>query len=172
MKQALIFVGEMYEDLELWVPKIRLEEDKIQTVVAGEKKNFTYTGYRGYPCKSDTSFEEVSVGDFDGLVIPGGYAPDKIRRNQTVLSLVKEFHSQGKMIGFICHAGSVLISAKVLKGVQVTGTSAIKDDLENAGAIWKDEPLVIDRHFISSRTPKDLPVFGKALSDFIRKVKS
>ena len=123
----------------------------------------TYRGKHGYPCKSEAAFRDLDAKAFDGVLIPGGFAPDKFRRIPEILHFVQEMDTAQKMIAFICHGGWVPISAKIVKGKKITGTTAIKDDLENAGAIWKDEPLVIDGHLISSRTPKDLPVFGKAI---------
>jgi protease I len=168
MTKIAIYVDEIYEDLELWYPKIRLEEAKFETVVAGNKKNHIYRGKHGYPCKSDEIFENLHAEEIAGVVVPGGFAPDKIRRNEKALQIVRELHKQKKLIAFICHGGWVPISAKILKGMKVTGTSAIKDDLENAGAVWHDQELVIDGHLISSRNPDDLPVFGKAIVDFFK----
>jgi len=169
MKSILIFVHELYEDLELWYPKIRLEEAGFTTVVAAPEAKKIYKGKHGYPCQSDTSLDQVHAKDFLGLLIPGGFAPDKLRRDAKVLSLTKEFHHANKLVAFICHAGWVAISAKILKGKKATGTVAIKDDLENAGAIWKDEALVIDGNLISSRTPADLHLFAKAMVDFLHR---
>jgi protease I len=135
METILFLVHEVYEDLELWYPKIRLEEAGFKTVVAGEDANQVYNGKHGYPCKADISFAEIKEEEIAGIVIPGGFAPDKLRRIPKVLEVVKQAHENKKLIAFICHAGWVPISAKILKGRNVTGTSAIKDDLENAGAI-------------------------------------
>lgn len=167
MKPILIFVEEMYEDLELWYPKIRLEEAGFKTSVAGPEAGQTYKGKHGYPCKADISFEKVNSKNFEGLVIPGGYAPDRLRRSPKVLKLTAEFNRDKKMIAFICHAGWVLISAKILEGRKCTSFSGIKDDMINAGAIWSDKPLVVDNNLISSRNPGDLPQFGKAMVKFL-----
>ncbi|TMQ67009.1 MAG: type 1 glutamine amidotransferase [Candidatus Eisenbacteria bacterium] len=161
-RRVLILVEQGYEDLELWYPKIRLEEDGIEVVVAGPEKT-TYSGKHGYPCRADRTFNEVRSADFDGLVIPGGWAPDKLRRLPVVLDLVREFDRAGKPIGMICHAGWVPISAKILKGRKVTGVSAIRDDLENAGATFLDQSAVVDGNLVSSRTPADLPAFCREL---------
>jgi protease I len=167
-KNILAFVGEVYEDLELWYPKLRLEEAGCTVKLAGEELR-TYTGKNGYPAVADSLVGKVKSEDFAGLLIPGGFMPDKLRRNAEVLRLTREFHQQGKLVAFICHGGWIPISAKILKGKRATGTTAIKDDLENAGAVWVDEPVVIDGNLISSRTPKDLALFGKALVEFLRK---
>mgnify|MGYP001157993129 CR=1 FL=1 len=161
-KTILFFAANWYEDLELWYPKIRLEEEGAETVVAGLGEK-TYQGKRGYPITVDTSVDDVSASDFDGLVIPGGYAPDILRRSAKVLSLTKEIYQAGKPVAFICHAGWVPISAGIVRGKRGTSVGAIKDDLINAGMIWEDSPVVVDGNLISSRTPADLPQFCRAL---------
>lgn len=163
MRSILIFIHEIYEDLELWYPKIRLEEAGFKTIVAGPEAGKIFTGKNGYPCKSDISFDQMKVASYAGLVIPGGYAPDKLRRFPKVLDAVRAMNEAKKPIAFICHAGWVPISAKILKGRKVTGVSAIRDDLENAGAHYSDSSVVVDQNLISSRTPSDLPDFCKAL---------
>ena len=167
MQNALLaFVDDIYEDLELWYPKLRLEEAGYTVrLVAHELK--TYTGKHGYPAKADLLFADARSADFAGLLIPGGFMPDKLRRDAKVLSLTKEFFEQGKLVAFICHGGWIPISAKILKGRRVTGSRGIKDDLENAGGSWVDEPVVVDGNLVSSRTPVDLPHFGKAMVQFL-----
>jgi protease I len=166
-KNLLGIVGEIYEDLELWYPKLRLEEAGFATKLAGEELR-VFTGKNGYPATADLLVSKAKSEDYAGLLIPGGFMPDKLRRNADVLRLTREFHQQGKLIAFICHGGWIPISAKILKGKRVTGTVAIKDDLENAGAIWVDEPVVIDGNLISSRTPKDLAPFAAAMVKFLK----
>jgi protease I len=161
-KTILFFAGPLYEDLELWYPKIRLEEEGARTIVAGTGEK-TYQGKRGYPLTVDTSVDQVEAADFDGLVIPGGYAPDIMRRSPKLLQLTREIHQAGKPVAFICHAGWVPISAGIVKGKRGTSVGAIKDDLVNAGMLWEDSPVVVDGNLISSRTPADLPQFMKAL---------
>ncbi len=161
-KTVLFFAANWYEDLELWYPKIRLEEEGAETVVAGLGEK-TYQGKRGYPLTVDANVEDLSAADFDGLVIPGGYAPDILRRSHKVLSLTKEIHDAGKPVAFICHAGWVPISAGIVRGRRGTSVGAIKDDLVNAGMVWEDSPVVVDGNLISSRTPADLPQFCRAL---------
>ncbi len=167
-KNFLSFVGDVYEDLELWYPKLRLEEAGYTTKLAGEETR-TYTSKHGYPATAELAVAAVRSEDFAGLLIPGGFMPDKLRRNEDVLRLTREFHRDGKLIAFICHGGWIPISAKILKGKRATGTRAIKDDLENAGALWVDEPVVVDGNLISSRTPKDLAPFGAAMVNFLKK---
>jgi protease I len=161
-RRVLIFVEHAYEDLELWYPKIRLIEEGMEVVVAGPEK-IVYPGKNGYPCRADKTLDEVKADDFDALVIPGGWAPDKLRRDPRVLELTRAFDQAAKPIAMICHAGWVPISAGILKGRKVTGVSAIKDDLVNAGATFVDISVVTDRNLVSSRTPADLGDFMRAL---------
>ncbi len=168
MKRILAFVDDIYEDLELLYPKIRLEEESWEVVVAGPEKGRTYRGKNGYPCVADAAITEMTCAEFDALLIPGGFAPDKLRRDPKVLSLTREFNEQRKPIAFICHAGWICISADILRGKTATSTVGIRDDMRNAGAEWVDEALVVDGHLISSRTPKDLAVFARALVDKLR----
>jgi protease I len=166
-KTILFFAGPLYEDLELWYPKIRLEEEGARTVVAGTGER-TYQGKRGYPLTVDTSVDQIEAKDFDGLVIPGGYAPDIMRRSARLLQLTREIYEAGKPVAFICHAGWVPISAGIVKGKRGTSVGAIRDDLVNAGMVWEDSPVVVDGNLISSRTPADLPQFMRALIAALR----
>ena len=161
--RILIFVGEIYEDLELWYPKLRLIEAGASVVVAGPESGKTYRGKNGYPCTADASLADMQIADFDGLVVPGGFMPDKLRRDPKVLSIVRDFHSSKKLIAAICHGGWIPISAGVYKGVRVTGSPGIKDDLVNAGATWIDKSVVVDGHFVSSQRPDDLPDFCREI---------
>lgn len=161
-KTILFLVDELYEDLELWYPKIRLIEEGATCVVAAKEKR-TYHGKHGYPCTPDVTFAEVEIPSLAALVIPGGYAPDKLRRYPEVLQIVREMHAAGKPIAFICHAAWVPISAKIVSGKKATCVQAIRDDVENAGAIYLDQPVVVDQNLISSRTPADLPDFCRAI---------
>lgn len=168
-KKILMFVDDVYEDLELWYPKLRMIEEGALVTVAGPESGKIYRGKNGYPCKADVSFNDVEEKDFDGLIIPGGFAPDKLRRVEKVLDLTRRFHEKGKLVAHICHAGWIPISAKIMKGFKCTSTPGIKDDIENAGAVWIDKPVVVDRHMISSRRPDDLPAFCKAIIEFLSK---
>ena len=159
---VLFFAAPLYEDLELWYPKIRLEEEGVRTVVAGLGER-SYQGKRGYPVTTDVSVEDIRAASFDGLVIPGGYAPDILRRSRRVLELTREIFEAGKPVAFICHAGWVPISAKIIKGRRATSVGAIRDDMINAGADWVDEATVVDGHLISARTPADMGPWMKAL---------
>jgi deglycase len=162
-RRVLLFVDDVYEDLELWYPKLRLAEAGAEVVAAGPQAGAIYQGKHGYPCRADAAIAEVRSADFQALVIPGGFMPDKLRRDATVLALVREFAAAGKPVAAICHGGWIAISAGVYRGVRVTGSPGIKDDLVNAGALWEDAPVVVDRHFISSRKPDDLPEFCRAI---------
>jgi protease I len=142
---------------------LRLAEAGADVVVAGERADTNYTGKHGYPCVSDASIALMRSADFDGLVIPGGFMPDKLRRDEDVLQLVRDFDADGKLIAAICHGGWIPISAGVYRGVRVTGSRGIKDDLVNAGAVWEDAPVIIDRHFVTSRKPDDLPDFCRGI---------
>ena len=162
-RRILTFVDDVYEDLELWYPKLRLQEAGAEVVVAAAEAGRTYSGKHGYPCRSDAAIGEMRAADFDGLVIPGGFMPDKLRRDPRVLELVRGFAQASKLVAAICHGGWIPISAGVYRGVRVTGSPGIKDDLINAGALWEDAAVVVDRHFVSSRKPDDLPDFCRAI---------
>lgn len=167
---VLTFVDDIYEDLELWYPKLRLEEAGFLVRAAATELR-TFSGKHGYPARADLLLEEAQSGDYCGLLIPGGFMPDKLRRHPRVLSLTREIFEQGKLVAFICHGGWIPISARILKGRRVTGSRGIKDDLENAGGIWVDEAVVRDGNLISSRTPLDLAAFGRAMVDFLQEAK-
>jgi protease I len=162
-QRVLTFVGDIYEDLELWYPRLRLIEAGAEVVVAGQEAQRKYDGKNGYPCVSDAAISDVRADDFQGLVVPGGFMPDKLRRDARVLELVRQFDAAGKLVAAICHGGWIPISAGVYRGVRVTGSPGIKDDLINAGAHWEDASVVVDRHFVSSRKPDDLPDFCRGI---------
>ncbi len=166
---VLLLVDDGFEDMELMYPKYRLQEAGYNTVIAGPEAGRLYHGKHGYPCASDAALKDVNEKDFVAIVLPGGWAPDKLRRLPKVKSLVAEFAKACKPVAAICHGGSMAISGGVYKGVRVTGSLGIKDDLVNAGAIYSDEPVVVDRHFISSRNPGDLPFFMQALLNLLQK---
>lgn len=166
---VLAFVGDIYEDLELWYPKLRLEEAGFTTHLAAQEIR-EFKGKHGYPAKSDLLIDEVQASNYLALLIPGGFMPDKLRRDPKVLSLTCAFHKQGKPVAFICHGGWIPISAGILKGKKATGSMGIKDDLVNAGAIWQDKPVVVDGNLISSRTPLDLAPFAMELVDHLEEI--
>ncbi len=167
MKTIAAVVDDIYEDLELWYPRLRLEEAGWKVIVAGPVAGKTYTGKHGYPCRADAAFGDLRASDYDGLLVPGGFAPDRMRRDAHVLELAREIAGSGKLVAFICHAGWVLISAGLLKGRRATSTVGIRDDMVNAGATWVDAPLVVDGNLVSSRTPADLPQFARGMVDWL-----
>ena len=161
-RSILILVGPDYEDLEVWYPKLRLEEAGFQVKLAGTGER-EYRGKHGYPCPVDGRVADFPAAGLAGLVAPGGWAPDRLRRDAEVLRRVREVHADGKMVATICHGPWVLVSAGIVRGRRLTSTVGIKDDLVNAGAEWVDEPVVVDGNIVSSRMPKDLPAFGAAM---------
>lgn len=161
-RKILLLVDELYEDLEFHYPKIRLAEEGIILVVAGAHVQ-TYYGKKGLPAQTEIAFSEIQPDGYEGVIIPGGYAPDKLRRYPEVLKLVKRYDDEKKLVAFICHAGWVPISAGILKGRKATSFFAIKDDMVNAGALWEDSPVVIDDNLVSSRTPEDLSEFCRGI---------
>ena len=162
-RRILLLVGGEYEDLEVWYPKLRLEEAGVKVVMAGPEAGATYAGKHGYPCVSDAAIRDIDAGEFDGIILPGGWMPDKLRRDPKVLALIRAFHERQQVIAAVCHGGWMAISAGVYRGVRVTGSPGIKDDLINAGALWEDAEVTIDRHCVSSRKPADLPAFSVAI---------
>ena len=162
-RKVLLLAADDCEDMELLYPLYRLIEEDVAVTVAG-LDDHPVTGKKGHgPVPVDTTADEVAAADFDELVIPGGYAPDKLRRSEAVLGLVRDFDTAGKPVAFICHAGWVPISAKILKGRRATSVGAIRDDMVNAGVDWVDEATVVDGNLISARTPADLGPWMKAL---------
>jgi protease I len=168
-KKVISLVHHDFEDLELWYPILRLREEGAVVELAGEKAGETYIGKYGVPAESDFAFGEVNPADYDAILVPGGWAPDKLRRFPEVLEMVQHMEGNQKPIGQICHAGWVLVSAKVLNGKKVTSTPGIKDDMENAGAEWIDEPVVVDGHLVSSRRPPDLPDYMREFVEVLAK---
>lgn len=162
-KKVLILAADLFEDMELLYPLFRLREEEVDVTVAGLDDS-PVSGKKGYsPLAVDVVVDALAAEDFDALVIPGGFAPDKLRRSEAVLGLVRDFDAAGKPIAFICHAGWVPISAKILPGRRATSVGAIRDDMENAGVEWTDEACVVDGNLISARTPDDLGPWSKAL---------
>lgn len=156
-RKIIALVDTDFEDLELWYPVHRLREEGAQVDLVGEEAKKTYIGKYGVPAESDYAFSEINPADYDAILVPGGWAPDKLRRFPEVIEMVKHMDDHKKPIGQICHAGWVLISANILQGKTVTSTPGIKDDMTNAGATWVDTPAISDGHIVSSRRPPDLP---------------
>jgi protease I len=169
-RRVLVFAADLFEDSELLYPVLRLKEEEVEVVVASPDGN-AVTGKKGHgPFPVDASVDEVSADDFDAVVIPGGFAPDALRRSETVLDLVRAFDAAGKPVAFICHAGWVPISAGIIKGRRATSFSAIKDDMVNAGCDFEDAPIVVDGNLISSRHPGDLGPWLRGIIDALEQV--
>ncbi len=162
-QRALVLAADLFEDMELLYPVHRLREEEVEVTIAGLSTDGV-TGKKGHgPVEVDATVDQLQASDFDALVIPGGFAPDKLRRSPDVLALVNAFNTSGKPIAFICHAGWVPISAGIVKGRRATSVDAIRDDMVNAGVDWVDEACVVDGNLISARTPADLGPWMKAL---------
>jgi len=162
-RRVAILAEELYEDLELWYPALRLREAGATVSIVGTGAAKTFKSKHGYPVTVDTSADQVSAEKFDAVIVPGGYAPDRLRRYPSVLKFVREMFAEGKLVAAICHAGWVPISAGIVKGKRLTSFAAIRDDLVNAGAQWEDSEVVVDKNLITSRTPDDLPAFCRAI---------
>jgi len=165
-KTVLILAGPDYEDMELQYPRYRLLEEGARVVIAGIGEQ-TYTGKKGYPVTVDVQIGDVDPAAIDAVVIPGGWAPDKLRRVPEVLDLVRRVHEEDKTVAFICHAGWVPISAGILKGRRCTSVGAIRDDMVNAGVDWVNESCVVDGNLVTARTPDDLPAWLPAVIETI-----
>ena len=168
-KKVVLLAENQYQELELWVPYYRLKEEGAEVTVVGSGSSRTFTGKYGYPIDVDKEANEIDISKYDGVVIPGGYAPDMMRRYPEMVKMVREAHQKGKVIAAICHAGWMLVSAGILKGKKVTGFFAIKDDLMNAGGNYMDEEVVRDGNLITSRKPDDLPAFCREMIDALSK---
>jgi len=162
-KRIIALLELEFEDLEFWVTVMRLQEEGAQVTIVAPKANQVYKGKGGLSATSEKAASEVNAKDFDALVCPGGWAPDKLRRYEAVLSLVRDMDSQKKIVGMICHAGWVGISAGIVRGRRATGSVAIKDDLINAGATWVDEPAFRDQNLVWGRVVKDIPDYCREL---------
>lgn len=167
-KSIAILVEDQYQVLEVWYPVLRLKENNIKTVVVGSGTKKTYPSKEGYPVNVDASIDEVKSKDFDGVIIPGGFAPDFMRRKPAMAEFIREIHDQGKVVASICHGGWMLVSAKILKGRRATSFFAIRDDMEAAGCQWVDEEVVVDKNLITSRKPDDLTAFTVEIIKYLK----
>jgi protease I len=167
MKKIAVLVEDHYQVLEVWYPYLRLREEGFETVFVGPAKK-EYKSKEGYPAQAEVSLKELNPDDFDGVVIPGGYAPDILRRYEAVNNFVRYLDKKNKLVAAICHAGWVLVSAGLLRGRKVTCFSAIKDDVINAGAEFIDREVVVDGNLITSRNPYDLPAFCREIVRFLK----
>ncbi|MDD5654002.1 MAG: type 1 glutamine amidotransferase [Candidatus Omnitrophica bacterium] len=168
MKKIAVLIEDHYQVLEAWYPYLRLREEGIETVFLGTGKK-QYQSKEGYPAEAEASIREAKTNDFDGVIIPGGYCPDILRRYPEVNNFVKAMDKEKKLVAAICHAGWVLVSAGILKNRKATSFSAIKDDLVNAGAEYSDKEVVVDGNLITSRNPYDLPAFLAEIIKFLKK---
>jgi protease I len=170
-KRAAILVEQQYQEMEVWYPLYRLREAGCKVTVVGPEAGATYPSKLGYPAKSDKAAKDVSPGDFDLVVIPGGFAPDFMRRADAMIRLVSTMAEQGKIVAAICHGPWVLCSTQALKGRKATCFFAIKDDVINAGANYVDMEVVRDGNIITSRKPDDLPAFMQAIFQAVKEQK-
>jgi protease I len=168
-KKIALFIENHYEDLEFWYPLLRLKEAGANVTVIGPTRS-SFHSKHDYPAEADIAVTSARAAHFDGLVIPGGYAPDHMRRSEAMVNFVKDLGKQGKLVAAICHAGWMLASANIIRGVRVTGFPSIKDDLINAGGIYENSEVVHDKNIITSRWPADLPAFCRAIIVALAKV--
>jgi protease I len=167
-----VLVENFYEDLELWYPVLRLREAGAKVTIVGPEAGKTYTSKHGYPAKSEAAAGDVKGSDFDAVIVPGGYAPDHMRRHKPMVELVRDAATSGRIVAAICHAGWMLASANVIRGKTMTCFFAIKDDMVNAGATVVDREVVRDGNLITSRTPADLPAFCRAIVEALAEARA
>ena len=167
-RKIAILVEDHYQDLEVWYPSLRLREEGAKVLHVGTGSAPDYRGKYGYPVKVDVTADKIKATKLDGIVIPGGWAPDKLRMNEAVLALVRDINRAKKPIACICHGGWVLCSAGVAKGRKLTSYVAIKDDMVNAGANWHDAEVVVDKNLVTSRKPDDLPAFMREFIELFK----
>lgn len=169
MKIAIL-VENLYDDFELYYPYYRLLEEGFTVDLIGVKKGEKYLSKHGLPAITTHAVSDIEAKDYDGLVIPGGFSPDYMRRSSEILKFVRDLDAYKKPIASICHGPWVMISACQIQGKKLTSYHSIKDDITNAGAIYVDEAVVVDENYVTSRTPKDLPVFVKTFIETLKKV--
>ncbi|OGN88169.1 MAG: protease [Chloroflexi bacterium RBG_13_46_9] len=162
-RHIALLAEDRYQVLELWYTLLRLREAGAEVCVVGRKTKHVHTSGRGYEVTADIAASEALASEFDAVVIPGGYAPDLMRRNPAMVELVREAYKQGKIVAAVCHAPWMLASAGILRGKRVTSFPSIKDDMVNAGAEWVDQPVVRDGSVITSRDVDDLPYFCREI---------
>ena len=162
-KRIAVLVENLYQEMELWVPVYRFREEGAEVVLVGPKAGEVYKSKNGYPARSDLASADARAEDFDAVIIPGGYAPDLMRRDPAMVDFVRAMDRQGKVVAAICHAGWMLVSSGVARGRRLTSFWSIKDDMTAAGGQWVDEPVVVDGNVITSRIPDDLPAFNRAI---------
>lgn len=158
-KRVALLVDNHYQEMEVWYPLLRLREAGAEVVTIAAVAGQTYTSKLGYPVKADLAYDAANATEFHGVIAPGGFAPDYIRRHAKALQFVRDIDAAGKLVAAICHGPWVLCSAGVLKGKRATSFFSIKDDVVNAGALWEDAEVVVDGNLVTSRKPEDLPAF-------------
>jgi protease I len=161
-KRVAILADNLYQEMELWYPLYRLLEAGAAVDVVAAEAGQTYRSKLGYPVTSDRAYADLRADDYDGVVVPGGFAPDYMRRHPAACQFVAEVAAQGKLVAAICHGPWMLCSADVLRGRKATSFFAIKTDVANAGALWQDAEVVVDGGLVTSRKPEDLPAFMRA----------
>lgn len=168
-KKIAILVEDQYQVLEVWYPWLRLREENIEPIFVGSGNKEVYGSKEGYPVKANLAIAQVKSSDFDGVIIPGGFAPDFMRRNPLMAKFIRQIHDEGKVVAAICHGGWMLVSAGILKGRKATSFFAIADDLKAAGANWVDQEVVVDKNLITSRKPEDLTAFTAEIIKFVKR---
>ena len=158
-----VLVEDNYQELELWYPVLRLREEGAQVYIVGPEKGRTFTSKHGYPATADHAADDIEITALDAVIVPGGYAPDLMRRHPSMVRLVRDAHDRGALVAAICHAGWMLVSSDVLRGRNATCVANIKDDLVNAGAEYVDAEVVRDGNLVTSRVPNDLPAFCRTI---------
>ena len=161
-RKVVVLLADGFEDLEFWVTVMRLREEGASVTIAGLTME-PVRGKHGLEAKADLLVADVSDQGKDAVVVPGGWAPDKLRRYEAVTRLVRAAHDDGRIVGLICHAGLVGISSEIVNGSRATGSLGIKDDLVNAGAVWVDEPAFRDGNIVWGRVVEDIPDFCREL---------
>ncbi|GBC98378.1 Putative cysteine protease YraA [bacterium HR17] len=170
--RVAVLVEDLYENLELWYPTLRLREEGAEVVLVGPKAGETYRSKEGYPAKADRAADEVNADEFDAVIVPGGYGPDRMRRHAAMVKLVRDAFEKGKVVAAICHAGWMLVEADIVRGRTVTSFWSIRTDMVNAGAHWVDREVVRDGNIITSRVPDDLPAFLREIINALVEARS
>ena len=166
-KRIAVLVENFYEDLELWYPVLRFREEGAKVTIVGPRVD-TFTSKHGYPAKAEIAADQADPKDYDAVIVPGGYAPDHMRRTPAMVDFLRQAHARGAVIGAICHGGWMLASADIVRGRRLTGFVSIKDDLVNAGARYEDREVVRDGNLVTSRVPADLPAFSRTLIEAVQ----
>ena len=162
-KKIALMLDREYQELEVWYPYYRLKEEGAKVVRVAPEEKQTYPSKLGYPCPSDAAVRQVKAKDFDAVVIPGGWCPDYMRRDESMIRFVQEAAKAGLVLAAICHGPWLLCCTDALRGKRATGFVAVKHDVINAGATWVDEECVVDGNVITARKPDDLPAFCAAI---------